>query len=108
METIFISIASYRDPELLPTLRDCLANAKNPDKLRFGICWQHDETETLGEFADDSRFKFIKVPYALAKGACWARSLIQSLYNNKTYYLQLDSHHRFTKNWDATLIKMLK
>lgn len=108
METIFISIASYRDPELLPTLRDCLANAKNPNRLKFGICWQHDETESLGEFIDDPRFKFIKVPYKEAKGACWARNLVQDLYNNETYYLQLDSHHRFDKNWDDTLIKMFK
>ena len=52
METIFISIASYRDPELLPTLRDCLANAKNPKRLKFGICWQKDDTESLEEFTD--------------------------------------------------------
>ncbi len=68
METIFISIASYRDPELLPTLRDCIANAKNSKRLKFGICWQHDETENVDEFINDSRFKFIKVPYELAKG----------------------------------------
>lgn len=108
METIFISIASYRDVELLPTLRDCIANAKNSKRLKFGICWQHDETESMEEFKNDSRFKIIDVPYESSKGACWARNLIQELYSNETYYLQLDSHHRFTKDWDVTLIKMLK
>ena len=108
METIFISIASYRDVELLPTLRDCIANAKNPKKLKFGICWQHDENESMEEFKDDPRFKIIDVPYSFSKGACWARNLVQELYNDETYYLQLDSHHRFTKDWDVTLIKMLK
>jgi hypothetical protein len=108
METIFISIASYRDPELLPTLRDCLFNAKHPDRLKFGICWQRDETELLEEITEDSRFKFIKVPYEKSKGTCWARNLIQDLYDGETYYLQLDSHHRFSKDWDMTLIKMLK
>lgn len=108
METIFISIASYRDPELLPTLKDCLANAKNPKRLRFGICWQRDETESLEEFTDDPKFKIIKVPYEHSRGTCWARNMIQELYNNETYYLQLDSHHRFAKDWDVTLIKMLK
>jgi hypothetical protein len=108
METIFISIASYRDPELIPTLKDCLANAKNPKNLRFGICWQHDETESLDEFKDDPRFKIVNVPFEYSRGTCWARNMIQELYNNETYYLQLDSHHRFVKNWDDTLIKMLK
>jgi len=108
METIFISIASYRDPELLPTLRSCLENAKNPKRLRFGICWQHDETESLEEFTNDPKFKIIKVPFSYSKGTCWARNMIQDLYNGETYYLQLDSHHRFTPNWDDTLIKMFK
>jgi len=108
MEKIFVSIASYRDPELLPTLRDCVNNAKNSKRLKFGICWQHDETESLDEFTNDKRFKIIKVPYAESKGTCWARNLIQDLYDNETYYLQLDSHHRFAKDWDETLIKMLK
>ena len=108
METIFISIASYRDPELLPTLKDCLENAKYSDRLRFGICWQFDETESLEEFTNDKRFQIIKVPYIDSKGTCWARNMIQDLYQDETYYLQLDSHHRFNKNWDVTLIKMLK
>jgi hypothetical protein len=108
METIFISIASYRDPELIPTIQDCITNAKNPDRLRFGICWQHDDTESLNDYKDDSRFKIIDVPYEHSKGTCWARNLIQSLYEDETYYLQLDSHHRFSKNWDTTLVKMLK
>lgn len=108
METIFISIASYRDPELVPTVKDCIANAKYPDRLVFGICWQRDETESLGDLVDDFRVNIIEVPYKKAKGACWARNLIQQLYQDETYYLQLDSHHRFSKNWDETLIKMLK
>ena len=28
--TIFIQIASYRDPQLVPTIKDCLKNAKYP------------------------------------------------------------------------------
>jgi hypothetical protein len=106
MSKIFISIASYRDPELIPTIKSALENAKKPNNLKFGICWQHDETESLDEFKDDSRFKIINVPYDESKGACWARSLIQDLYTNETYYLQLDSHHRFVKDWDDILIKM--
>jgi len=107
MSTIFISIASYRDPELIPTIKSALENAKKPNNLRFGICWQHDENESLDEFKNDSRFKIIDVPYDKSKGTCWARNFIQDLYNDQTYYLQLDSHHRFAKDWDVTLIKML-
>jgi len=105
---IFISIASYRDPELLNTLRDCIANAKKPENLVFSICWQHDDDETLAEFKDDPRFRIIDVPYKESKGTCWARSKIQENYKGEKYYLQLDSHHRFVKDWDVKCIKMIK
>lgn len=111
METIFISIASYRDPELVNTLRDCISNAKQAERITFGICRQFhpdDKFDVLDEFKDDPRFKVINVPYEHSKGTCWARNMIQELWNGETYYMQLDSHHRFSKHWDVTLIKMLK
>jgi hypothetical protein len=108
MPAIFVQIASYRDAELLPTLRDCLAKAAHPENLRFGICWQHDETEDLSEFLSDPRFRVIAIPYQESQGVCWARNAIQSLYAGETYTLQLDSHHRFIAGWDSTLIEMLE
>jgi hypothetical protein len=107
-EKIFISIASYRDPQLLPTLRDCIANAKNPNNLVFSICWQKDEKESLEEFANDKRFKIITIPYQESKGTCWARNKIQDNYTDEKYYFQLDSHHRFVKDWDIKCIDMVK
>ena len=108
MSTIFVQIASYRDAELLPTLRDCIAKAAHPENLRFGICWQHDKSESLGKFLADPRFRVISIPYQDSKGACWARNAIQSLYAGETYTLQLDSHHRFVPAWDSKLIAMLE
>ena len=108
--TIFIQIASYRDPQLLLTLKDCIKNAKYPENLRFGIAWQHDSKDkwdNLGEYAKDKRFKILDIDYKKSKGVCWARNQVQQLYNKEKYTMQLDSHHRFKKNWDDTLIKML-
>ena len=111
LPTIFVQIASYRDPQLLPTLEDLLKNAKNPERLVFSIAWQHskeDEWDTLDQYKDDPRFKIIDINYKNSKGACWARNLLQQQYDDETYTLQIDSHHRFTKNWDFELIKELK
>lgn len=108
MNNIFVQIASYRDPELLPTIRDCINKAKYPDKLSFGICWQRDENESLKEFTNDKRFKIIDYHWSVSKGLCWARSQIQKLWDNETFTLQLDSHHRFLDNWDEELIKMIE
>ena len=105
---IFIQIASYRDPQLLPTIRDCIKNADKPKNLVFAICWQRGEEESLEEFITDKRFKIIDVPYLESKGACWARNSIQQLYSGEGYTLQLDSHHRFVKGWDTLLIGMVK
>jgi hypothetical protein len=109
--TIFVQIASYRDPELLPTIRDILSNAKYPENLRFSIAWQHfseDIWDNLDEFINDERFKIIDIDYKDSQGACWARNLLQQKYNNEKYTLQLDSHHRFVKDWDVECIKMIK
>ena len=109
--TIFIQIASYRDPQLLLTLKDCIAKAKYPDNLRFGIAWQHsseDSWDDISEFKNDSRFSILDIDYKDSKGACWARNEIQQLYKEETYTLQLDSHHRFAQDWDKTMIDMVK
>jgi len=105
---IFVQIASYRDPELLPTIRDCIAKAKYPENLTFGICWQRDETETMGEFENDPRFTVLDYHWSKSKGLCWARSEIQKLWKGEEYTLQLDSHHRFLQDWDVELIEMMK
>lgn len=111
IETIYIQIASYRDPQLLPTIRDAIDKAKFPHNLRFGIAWQHcdsDIWDNLDEFKNDLRFKILDIDHKDSQGVCWARNLVQKLYNGETYTLQLDSHHRFVKNWDQKLIDMLK
>lgn len=105
---IFVQIASYRDPELLPTIRDCINKAKYPENLTFGICWQRDETETMGEFENDPRFRILDYHWSKSKGLCWARSEIQKLWEGEDYTLQLDSHHRFLQDWDVELIEMMK
>jgi len=110
MEKIFIQIASYRDPELLPTIRHCIKKAKNPELLTFGICWQHsieDKWDNLDEFKDLPNFKIIDVDWKESLGLGWARSHIQKLWNGEKYTLQIDSHHRFLQNWDEELIIML-
>lgn len=126
-------MAAYRDPQLIPTIKDMLQNAKNPQNLHIGICWQHGEEVTtelfleagidLTGFRDDhpgientvllgtkdgAKFSIIDVHFHRTKGACWARHSIQQLYDNEKYTLQLDSHHRFVENWDELLIGMLE
>jgi hypothetical protein len=107
--TIFVQIASYRDPELKPTIEDCISKAKYPENLSFGICWQNGpEEEHLRSFLKTvPNSKIIDIPYLNSRGLCWARSHIQKLWAGEKYTLQIDSHHRFAQNWDETLIEMM-
>ena len=108
-KTTFVQIASYRDPELLPTLKDMLAKADYPDDLHICICHQHhpkDKWDNLGDYKDDPRFTIIDIDSRKAKGACWARWRIQQEYNGEDFTFQLDSHHRFVKGWDTMLKNM--
>jgi len=110
-ETIFVQIAAYRDPELIPTLKDLFDKAHNPDNLKVVVAWQHDkndEWDNLDEYQDDSRVKILDIPHLDSEGACWARHKIQQEYSGEDYTLQLDSHHRFVEGWDTKCISMLK
>lgn len=108
---IFVQIASYRDPQLPITLRDCLRNARHPERLHFCIAHQFDDNEDVSEFSgrhpSGARFTFIKIPYQESQGACWARNQIQQRYAGEKYTLQLDSHHRFAKDWDTKCVGMV-
>jgi Glycosyltransferase (GlcNAc) len=102
--SIFVSIASYRDPQLVPTVRDCLEKARNPERLRFGICWQHGGDEELPDWFSDHQFSVLEIDYRESRGPCWARAEVMKLWDGEQWYLQLDSHHRFVPDWDLVLL----
>ena len=116
--TIFISIASYRDPELNATLADLFGKAQYPGMLRVTVLLQEDEAflergEGGGAWypqellSRGGEINILPRNYKEAKGAGEARATIQKRYNNETFYMQLDSHHRFARNWDTTVISKL-
>lgn len=132
--TIFVQVASYRDPQLIPTVNDMIANAKKPKNLHIVVCWQHGQEQSIESFTDEgyefkktekcpaeigdfdihhlvkngASVKLIDVDYNKARGACWARWAIQQLYKKEKYTMQLDSHHRFVKDFDDILVNMLE
>lgn len=110
MKSIFVQIASYRDPELVPTIDDLLKKAKNPERLKICIAHQFskdDQWDRLDKYADDSRFIVIEIPHNESEGVCWARNQIQQHYEGEDYTLHLDSHHRFIQDWDTECVDML-
>lgn len=105
MDKIFVQLASYRDPELLPTIYDMLGKADNPSMFIFGICWQYGPEENPNIFDDNKQYRVTKVPFEKSEGLGWARNVTNSLYDGEKYTLQLDSHHRFAEHWDTMMIE---
>jgi hypothetical protein len=109
METILVHLPAYREPELIPTIKSALENAQFPERIHFGICRQfnpEDKFDNIDEYRTDERFKIFDLPYEQAKGLPYARAIINDkLLTDEDFVCQLDSHHRFDKNWDSTLIK---
>lgn len=108
---IFVQIASYRDPQLIPTIENMLENAKKPKNIVIGVARQfhpEDGFDDLSKYEKDKRFRVLNIPYTESKGVCWARNQVQQLYGGEEYTLQIDSHMRFEKNWDDEMIKMIK
>lgn len=100
---IFVSIASYKDSQLVPTIEDLFKNAKNPEHIRVVVFNQTDYTssEDFKLFFEDKKVEIYNLDYRLTRGVCWIRHKIQSFIENEKYYLQIDSHMRFGQDWDV-------
>ncbi len=108
---IFIQIAAYRDPELIPTLTDAIDKASDPSRLHFCIAWQHGDEAAITQFAplqERARFTILDIPHHESRGVCWARNQTQQHYQGEAYTMQLDSHHRFVSGWDDLCIGMVE
>lgn len=102
--SIFISVASYRDPELVRTIKSAIDNAAHPKELYFSVVLQEFE-----KFEPDlswiPRLSLIKMHPRDARGAGFARAKAIEAYKEQDYFLQIDSHTVFEKNWDTLCIK---
>lgn len=109
--SIFVQIASYRDPECQWTVWDLFAKADRPNRINVGICWQCDPLLDRECFTAPSprpaQTKIISVLPSETEGVCWARAQAQSLYAGEDYVLMIDSHMRFIKGWDTAMIREL-
>jgi hypothetical protein len=102
---IFVQMPAYRDPDLGPTLEDLFAKAGDPHALRVVVLWQRAAKDRLApELLRRPNLEIIDIPYGESQGCGWARNLLQQHWRGEPYTLILDSHHRFTSDWDRKLV----
>lgn len=111
--TIFVSVASYRDSECSMTLDTLFNYARYPERIFVGVCEQNksgmkDElclSNKVMKYRQNIRIKAID--YKEAKGPTYARYYCSELWRGEQYYLQIDSHTTFAKDWDIDLLEMI-
>ena len=110
LPTIFVMCPCYRDDQCTPTLDSIFENAEFPGRVVVGACVQNKDgdAECPGKkYNNNENVRTISLSYKLAKGPCYARFLISTLYRDEDYVLSCDCHTQLVKNWDTLCIQML-
>lgn len=108
MKKIFISIASFCDPMLIFTIKSAVESARFPDRLAFGVVDQNTTSAESNLPTGKWRTAYLFVDPHHSRGASWARALAMTLYSDEEYFLQIDSHTCFDRNWDITMIDTIE
>lgn len=106
--TIFVSVASYRDPECSATLESLFANATWPRRVSVGLCVQNapgDAACALPPREERGPVRTVRVPHERAAGPSPARFRCAALYRQEDFFMQIDSHTRFVPGWDRELLR---
>ena len=121
-ETIFASVASYRDPECQGTVNDLYERAEFPERIRVAIVEQRlnqdticttpekdcaiDPSQALCKYAH--LIDYFQMDARFGVGPVFARHLAHRHYRGEYYAMQIDSHVRFTQHWDTDIVGQWK
>lgn len=106
--SIYVSICCIGlDTELVKSVEDCKEMAAFSDDVYFGIAYTGEESffeELKKDLSHIKNIVFKFTPVENNLGIARGRIDAASLYSNQDYFLQIDPHSRFTKNWDVFLV----
>lgn len=97
---------------LTSTLFSLYSKARYPKRIYCGILMQNKDKSEQYNLNSVSTYnqniRSLVIPHYEAKGPLFARQMIiEHLYQNEEYYLQIDSHMEFSENWDELIMKDL-
>lgn len=101
----FVSIAAFCDPWLCFTLKSLFESAHHPERIVVGVVDQSFDSQQawVEQQAYADQICYLHVNPLHSRGVCWARHLAQTLFDDETYYLQIDSHTWLDPGWDTAL-----
>ena len=131
-DSIFVSVAAYRDENCPAMLRDMYAKAKDASRVRVGLVQQlcrsdcksgvleGGKVEDTGpdvncaesfcgsvdgrEHCAQGRLRVLTLNESESLGPTMARYFASRLWDGETYYMQLDAHMDFARHWDEMLL----
>lgn len=110
MSSIFVQIPSYRDLELSKTIYSAINKASCENQINFGISNVVLHEKEIFITNANPKWTKITVKTSIAPesiGVLKSRKIANNLYDGEDYYLQIDAHMRFLKNWDIDLIGLI-
>jgi len=108
---IFVSIPSYRDPNILKTVRELFFNAKYPEMIQVGVCEQNMPSDPTTRSLRSENVLTDSIDSSLAIGPCYARERIEKYLlprSQAPFVLCIDAHTLFRKNWDDILVRNMQ
>ncbi|OEU19387.1 hypothetical protein FRACYDRAFT_152079, partial [Fragilariopsis cylindrus CCMP1102] len=109
-DSIFMSIAAFREHLLADTLAYAFSNAKHPEKLFIGAvvqnCFGKNGIEDFCAMSDYTKYctngqiRVIYMHESESLGPAMARYYASKLWGGETFFVQTDSHLKFAVDWD--------
>lgn len=106
MSSIYLSIATLEDPEIVPTINSAINNAKEEVNIGVAFTTPHEYYEKTIKELPNVRHVYLDLleNYGLGK----SRNAAKDMYDGEEYFLQVDAHTEFDKNWDQKITQMFK
>lgn len=109
MSSIYISIATMEDSQLLNTIFSALDNSSKKNKIHIGVALLTSKEYydfISSHISDEESVSFSNFNIEENFGLGKSRKNAQSFYDGEDYFLQVDSHTCFMDNWDIVLIDL--
>lgn len=115
-QSIFVSIVSYRDPNIINTIQSLVMNSKRPENITISIVasvymnpekWINELKSVSDSLSMQSKAKVILNVVEASKiyNLGELKNISHQAYNKEDFYMSISSSSEFDPDWDDILIK---
>ena len=114
MSSIYVSICSLSDSELIRSIKSCLSQSSGKNEIFLGVAHSSkilskEDILNIGkeiqQIVPRSNFRYYNSTHHMGTGV--GRRKAYEMYSGEDYLLQVDCHSLYKKDWDITLIDQL-